>query len=478
MAIKDVVLTFDDVPFVRGIGRALHSFLTFTDNLRHGIMNGIRNFAFLTIAVNGVAQLYNKVNRFLPEIGQTFSVVGDIIMRNLLWPLRKELVPYLQKLLDWTRDHRGMFVKWGYVLVNVFNVVKTVFMTIYNFLAKIAGSIWEIITGKVFKGAKDITEMINIILLKIASVFWYFNKVISPFLDKIWKFFSGTFGAIFDDILTLAKSFWTEFNKVAKDLGLWQKLEDLLKSIKGLMEDLKPVAEALGKILADAFGQVLKLSLDNFKKEIDNIREWIKSIKEIIDIVNDKSMLYPEKVIKVMKILDDTFSKNRKREEERGLLPNIIKGSEKFIKDKLGFDFQKTMGFIKPHELLSFANVVAGAGISALNPVFGLPLLNTGLSGVSSVPKTVGENYTKFINEANNSNSTLNDIDKKGIFTVMGEAWEQLWGRGGKNPAITNYFTVNGMNADMIADTIVRHINESMAGSGGSMKARAGQAGY
>ena len=47
----------------------------------------------------------------MPEIGKTFGIAKDIFMKNLLWPLRKFILPYLQRLLDWVRTHRLMFVK-------------------------------------------------------------------------------------------------------------------------------------------------------------------------------------------------------------------------------------------------------------------------------------------------------------------------------------------------------------------------------
>ena len=64
-----------------------------------------------------------QINKYIPEIGQTFNLVSGIVMRNFLFPLRRELVPLLQSILNWTMTHRKVFVEWGSLVANVFRAV-------------------------------------------------------------------------------------------------------------------------------------------------------------------------------------------------------------------------------------------------------------------------------------------------------------------------------------------------------------------
>jgi len=116
--------------FLKGLGeisKKLESLVGTTEKSTQKISKGVSISAMSFLKINAALSFakmgISKLMSNIPEIGQTFKIAGDVITRNFLWPLRQQLMPYLQKFLNWVRDHRAMFVRWGAVLVNVFQVV-------------------------------------------------------------------------------------------------------------------------------------------------------------------------------------------------------------------------------------------------------------------------------------------------------------------------------------------------------------------
>ena len=140
-----VTFTFDAGPFEKVINKMVDTLDVFknealkkmdetSEKSKSSIFGGVLKANLYTEAIkkilsilfSGFTAFYNKFKEFVPEFTKTFSVASDIFFKNLFWPLRQYLLPYLQKLLDWVRDNRKMFIAWGGVLVNVFNGVNLI----------------------------------------------------------------------------------------------------------------------------------------------------------------------------------------------------------------------------------------------------------------------------------------------------------------------------------------------------------------
>lgn len=215
----------------------------------------------------------------LPEIGQTFSIAGDIISRNFLWPLRKELIPYLQKILDWVRDHRAMFVRWGSVLADVFRAVVGVIKVLLKNIQTMFSAFTKTWEGFFGKSKKSLLEWIQVFIFKIttimiaiqvllAPVFEFLGKVIGKIAIATKAYFDGLVeglshgSGLLNDFIALMKEVASIFDEVNAESG------DLYKAFKiigdaigtGLVISLRAVVTAL-RIIVD----LIKMVIANFR---------------------------------------------------------------------------------------------------------------------------------------------------------------------------------------------------------------------
>lgn len=211
----------------------------------------------------------NIIKENIPEIGQTFDIAKNIIMKNLLWPLRKELIPILNQVLRWVTDNRAMFVQLGSVLVNVFRLVKTLFTTILSLLKPIMDVIKEEMRSIFGDTAKSIADTLNLITLKITATIIYFRSVLRPVFVEI----GGIVKSAIDDI----RGFFDALTQGAGGAGSAINAIDLLKdSLIGIKEALiiiKPTLEMIGRAVGSVF-QMAGLDLQAIKdiKETGSIR--------------------------------------------------------------------------------------------------------------------------------------------------------------------------------------------------------------
>ena len=124
---EDVDFTYNTSGFTNGIQQIAAGIANVTKrtvnmakSVSKGVINAAAKIGLLKLAFHGVQAAIKK----MPEIGKAFGIAKDIIMKNFLFPIRKAIFPLLQKFLDWVRDNRAMFVKWGQTLVTIFTVVS------------------------------------------------------------------------------------------------------------------------------------------------------------------------------------------------------------------------------------------------------------------------------------------------------------------------------------------------------------------
>jgi hypothetical protein len=218
-ALSDIELTWDNSSLKIGVNQATNLIIKFesdvkkkfeettkgqekiakqqTGNIKEAVFGALAKFAFIGIAIKGAIGALRQFIGEIPEIGKTFEIAKGIIMKNLLWPLRQELIPILQKFLNWVRDHRTMFVQWGVVIRNIFVTIKTFLTMVWDFAKNFAKGLIKSL------GIKDFTEMINMALLKITAVFIFLDDLLSPF----FKSFGAGVGEVIKFVKELADAF-------------------------------------------------------------------------------------------------------------------------------------------------------------------------------------------------------------------------------------------------------------------------------
>lgn len=241
--------------------------------------------------IRGAQKFFGAMGQQIPEIGQTFSIMGEIISRNFFAPMRKFLIPMLQKLLDWTREHRGMFVKWGASVISVFRIIGGVINGVIKLFGVFADAFHKV-TGGVFKNVLgDMDKTLNVMVFKIAVIAEFLVQALTPVAD-----FLGTiFGWIVKIGGALTGGFLEGFTKLF-DIGtsikrITDAIEDMRKAFSGLLgegEGLLTFFRSLGEILGRVVAVSLNLIVDQLRNFITGMANTVRLIKVLKDTINGK----------------------------------------------------------------------------------------------------------------------------------------------------------------------------------------------
>ena len=291
MGKEDVELTFNPQSFIEGVKKMTAAMNTFenrtTDTGKKVDKNTNQMSSFMiakgTIMAHAIMGVFQKVFNFiktgLPELGKTFSIASDIIQRNLLWPLRKELAPMLQKVLDWTRDHRAMFVRWGGALVNVFRAVAAVVQGFFKIFSAIITPIANKLKSMFGGVAGGIGDVFNIVLFKITAVIMFLQVAFMPIFQKIGDTIAWCVGLIGE--------FFSGFTNGLS--GIAAPFADLVDQLKNLLDlftltdGQTNVLYSSVKVLGDFIGTSLYTVIVALAQGIDAM---INKIKDVVDGVS------------------------------------------------------------------------------------------------------------------------------------------------------------------------------------------------
>lgn len=201
----------------------------------------------------------------MPEIGQAFKIASDIMSKEFFFPIKQQIMPYLQKMLDWVRDHRALFAKWGQAVADVLKTVIDVGKTLWNTLK----SVVEILTDSLQKGLgtsfKSLDEFISVLQVKIAFVTLLIGDVIKEMFEKI----SPTFEFVVEKGAEIIK-FFTDL--VSSWLTLNNNGDSLITVLDKIYDVFDKIIHVVGDSLAGFF-QGLVEPLKNLMTPLDNIVE-------------------------------------------------------------------------------------------------------------------------------------------------------------------------------------------------------------
>lgn len=245
----------------------------FGNTMQKSVSKGIM---FATTKIGLLVKGFKSMMKNVPEIGQSFKMASDIMNKEFFFPIRQQIMPYLQKMLDWVRDHRALFAKWGQAVADVLKTVIDVGKTLWNTLKDVV----EILTNSLQKGLgtsfKSLDEFISVLQVKMSFVTLLIGDVIKEMFNKI----SPTFEFIIEkgseilDFFTSLVSSWLSLNDNGDSLvtvldkvyGVFDRIvhiignalsgffEGLVEPLKNLMTPLDYVAESFARLL-DIFGE-------------------------------------------------------------------------------------------------------------------------------------------------------------------------------------------------------------------------------
>lgn len=255
---------------------------TMQKSVSKGIMSATAKIGLL---VKG----FKSMMKNMPEIGQAFKIASDIMSKEFLFPIRQLIMPYLQKMLDWVRDHRALFAKWGQAVADVLKIVINVGKTLWNTLKDVV----EIITDSLQKGLgtsfKSLDEFISVLQVKIAFMTLFIGDAIKALVEKITPTFEYIIekGAEVLSFFTDLFSAWTTGNDTGKNfMKIMNTLYDIFDRIvhiigdsvasflQGMIQPLKDLSAPLDTI-NNAFQRLLSLFGDGENTGLKKAFSWL-----------------------------------------------------------------------------------------------------------------------------------------------------------------------------------------------------------
>lgn len=254
MAQHDNVFNFDVKPFLDGIkrigdgmGSVEKNAKKFGETITHSIGKAVNGTILKVGALFAAFKSVGAVLKEMPEVGQAFGIAKDIFMKNLLWPLRQQVMPMLQRMLDWVRDHRAQFVKWGVAITNIFRSVVTVAKTLWEIMKSLAD-----VVGNAFQRAfntnfKTFDEFVNVLSFKISAIIIYIGMLAKQLvidLKPAFEWIMEMGASVIDFFLRLGKA-WGTANANGK--SFFTVIDSLKTSISTLANALQAIWEGFKK---------------------------------------------------------------------------------------------------------------------------------------------------------------------------------------------------------------------------------------
>lgn len=295
----DFIFTFNTVPFMNGVNTIVKGFKVLKDitvGFLQGAKEGFQEFysqwrkeskktneeitkssentgkmmgAFtkriigLGAAYLGVRSIINSI----PEIGRTFHLAGYILQRSFLWPLRKQLIPMLQKLLNWARNNRATLVKWGMHLANAFRVVVNIVKGVISLVKQFVNGFLKAFEGIFGKTTKRMSDIVNIIMFKITALIEFALAILKPVFEKLGALTAKIAASVYNMFIGIKEGFGDVSGPLGKIASIFERISNALFNSK---ENTKGWLSAM-KLLGKFIGTTLKITIDGFIVAVDTM---------------------------------------------------------------------------------------------------------------------------------------------------------------------------------------------------------------
>lgn len=260
----------------------------FGSTMQKSVSKGIM---FATAKIGLLVKGFKSVMKNMPEIGQAFKIAGDIMSKEFFFPIRQQIMPYLQRMLDWVRDHRALFAKWGQAVADVLKTVIDVGKTLYNTFKDVV----EILTNSLQKGLgtsfKSLDEFVSVLQVKIAFVTLLIGNAVKAMVEKIaptfeyivekgseiLKFFASlvsswlTLNGNGDSLITVLDKVYQVFDKIVHIIG-----DSLAGFFEGLIPPLKNLMTPIDNI-TDSFLRLLNIFGEDDNSGLKTVFKWLGS---------------------------------------------------------------------------------------------------------------------------------------------------------------------------------------------------------
>lgn len=318
----------------------------FGSTMQKSVSKGIMS---ATAKIGLLVKGFKSMMKNMPEIGQAFKIAGDIMSKEFFFPIRQQIMPYLQKMLDWVRDHRALFAKWGQAVADVLKTVIDVGKTLYNTLKDVV----KILTNSLQKGLgtsfKSLDEFISVLQVKIAFVTLLIGDAVKAMIEKIaptfeyiiekgsevLSFFTDLFGTWIagndtgKNFMSIMNTLYDIFDKIVHVIG-----DSVASFLQGMLQPLKDLSAPLDTI-NNAFQRLLSLFGDGENTGLKKVFSWLGNFAGNILVIAFEELAWAIDTVVVGiqtlaqsgKLLTDLFSGNwSKLGEDWKATKDIFKG--------------------------------------------------------------------------------------------------------------------------------------------------------
>ena len=276
MAADTLDFTFNTGMFEKGIDRIMGGFRNMENTagaVSRGINRSLRRVAAVAAGLFGSFKLIQGALKNMPEVGQAFGIARDIFTRNLLFPLRKEILPLLQRMLDWVRDNRALFVRWGNTIANIFRSVVRGVRNVIEFIQRLSQRVAEF-SGRIFGDQiRNIDDIFNLITFKLSVAIQFVTNLLSG-IGSIFGSFIGGLGDIGPSLR-----------------GIVENLGEFLRIFATTNEEgnsFQNILESMSRLFGEISGFVIRMTdrfLDGFVPSVENIATPIQSMVDSFESI-------------------------------------------------------------------------------------------------------------------------------------------------------------------------------------------------
>ena len=260
MAQSDLDFTFDTSFFKKGIGEVVKGFSGMevtAAKVAKGVNRGLTSIIGKVGLVFAGFKSVKTALLDMPEVGQAFGIAKNVFLKNLLFPLRKEIFPLLQDMLDWVRDSRVRFVRWGQALANVFRSVVSGVKNIIEFVQQMSVRVSDIAARIFGDRIQSIEDIFNLVTFKIATVVQFATLLIQDIgsLFKGFIFGVGDIGPALQGIIDRFGEFIRIFTE-SNEQG--DSLRSVLNTVGEIMGGIARFAAEMTRSFLDGFVPAVK----------------------------------------------------------------------------------------------------------------------------------------------------------------------------------------------------------------------------
>ena len=221
---------------------------------------------------------FKSVMGSMPEIGQAFKLASGIISREFFYPIRQKIIPYLQKMLDWTRDHRTLFAKWGQAVADTLGVVIVVAKSLWSIFKDLTKMLVDTLQRSLKTSFNTLDEFVAVLQVKVAFAMLLMGEAIKKLAETVTptlEFIVAKGGEVISFLGQLAKA-WT-MNGTFEEFG-------------GILENIYGIFDKIARVSLDGlvgFFEGLLTPLQNLSVPLGNLKDAFQSLLDIVGLTDE-----------------------------------------------------------------------------------------------------------------------------------------------------------------------------------------------